>query len=74
MTSSEASKAQTYRSFTLPSRSIGLSTREADWAGIPLVVSLLPFVPSILFLFLFPSLLSFFSLPPTLFLLPSSVP
>jgi len=51
MTSSEASQAQTYPSFTLSSRSISLSTQQVGWGGMPLVVSLLPFVPSVLFLF-----------------------
>lgn len=74
MLGSEASGAQTYPFDTVPSqerrRSISLSTQEVGWAGIPLVVSLLPFVP-----FSF-SLLCFFPfLPPFLFLLiPSSVP
>jgi len=69
MTSSEASQAQTDPSFSLPSQSISLSTRQVGWAGIPLVVSLLHFVPSVLylFIFLFPSLLSPFFLPPSIY-------
>ena len=73
MTSSEASEAseapedQTHPFFPLPSQegagSIGSLAQAVRWAGIPLVVSLLPLVPSILFLFLFlfPSSLLFYS-------------
>jgi len=71
MPGSKSSRAQTYSFDTVPSqerrRSISLSTQEVGWAGIPLVVSLLPFVPFFPFSFLFFSFFPFFPsfLPPS---------
>ena len=64
MLGSETSRAQTYPFDTVPSqerrRSISSASQEAGWAGIPLVVSLLPFV-LFLFLHFLLSFLAFFS-------------
>ena len=73
MLDSEASQAQTYSFDTVPSqerrRSINSASQEAGWAGIPLVVSLLPFALflSSSFLLFLPSFLALFSFLPFFF-------